>query len=37
VAAPAKLDGPYHMYRLTASVGWGKGGEISGTALKLSR
>lgn len=36
-AAPAKLDGPYRMYRLTATVGWGRGGEVSGTALKLSR
>jgi prepilin-type N-terminal cleavage/methylation domain-containing protein len=35
--APAKLDGPYRMYRLTASVGWGRGGEVTGTALKLSR
>ncbi|MCA3561117.1 MAG: prepilin-type N-terminal cleavage/methylation domain-containing protein [Aestuariivirga sp.] len=37
VAAPAKLDGPYRMYRLTASVGWGRGGQVTGTALKLSR
>ena len=37
VAAPGKLPQTYRMYRLTASVGWGKGGEVSGTALKLSR
>ena len=35
--APGKLEEPYRMYRLTASVGWGRGGEVSGTALKLSR
>ncbi|MCA3554451.1 prepilin-type N-terminal cleavage/methylation domain-containing protein [Aestuariivirga sp.] len=35
--APARLDGPYRMYRLTASVGWGRGGQVAGTALKLSR
>jgi len=37
VAAPGKLPEPYRMYRLTASVGWGAGGLITGTALKLSR
>ena len=37
VDPPAKLDGPFRMYRLTASVGWGVGGEITGTTLKLSR
>ena len=36
-AAPGKLPPPYRMYRLTASVGWGKGGEVTGTALKLAR
>lgn len=37
VAAPGKLPQAYRMYRLTASVGWGRGGEVSATALKLSR
>lgn len=37
VAAPGKLPQAYRMYRLTASVGWGRGGEVSGTALKLGR
>lgn len=37
VDGPAKLDGPFRMYRLSATVGWGKGGEVGGTALKLSR
>jgi prepilin-type N-terminal cleavage/methylation domain-containing protein len=37
VAAPGKLPQGYRMYRLTASVGWGKGGEINATALKLGR
>jgi prepilin-type N-terminal cleavage/methylation domain-containing protein len=37
VAAPGKLPSVYRMYRLTASVGWGKGGEVTGTALKLGR
>lgn len=37
VAAPAELPSPYRMYRLTASVGWGKGGEITGEALKVGR
>ncbi|MEI8179020.1 prepilin-type N-terminal cleavage/methylation domain-containing protein [Aestuariivirga sp.] len=37
VPAPAKLDGPFRMYRLTANVGWGRGGDVTGTALKLSR
>lgn len=32
-----KLPQPYRLYRLTATVGWGKGGEISGTALKLAK
>ena len=36
-AAPGRLPEPYRMYRLTASVGWGTGGVITGTALKLSR
>ena len=35
--APGKLPEPYRMYRLNASVGWGNGGVITGTALKLSR
>jgi len=35
--APGKLPPVFRMYRLTASVGWGKGGEINATALKLSR
>lgn len=34
---PGKLPEPYRLYRLTASVGWGSGGQVSGTALKLSR
>lgn len=37
VAAPARMEGPFRMYRLTASVGWGRGGQMTGTALKLSR
>lgn len=37
VAAPNELPPNYRMYRLTASVGWGKGGEVTGTALKLGR
>lgn len=37
VAAPAELPAPYRMYQLTASVGWGRGGEITGTALKVGR
>lgn len=37
VAAPKELPPNYRMYRLTASVGWGKGGEVTGTALKLGR
>lgn len=36
-AAPGNLPQAYRMYRLTASVGWGRGGEVSATALKLSR
>lgn len=34
---PARLEGPDRLYRLTASVGWGIGGQVTGTALKLSR
>lgn len=37
VAAPGKLPPGYRMYRLNAAVGWGRGGEVSGTALKLGR
>lgn len=37
VAAPDKLPEPFRMYRLTASVGWSKGGEVTGTALKVGR
>lgn len=37
VAAPGKLPDAYRMYRLTASVGWGRGGQVTGTALKLGR
>lgn len=37
VAAPGKLPATYRMYRLTASVGWGRGGEVTGSALKLGR
>lgn len=37
VAAPGKLPQPWRMYRLTASVAWGRGGEISGTALKVGK
>lgn len=37
VAAPGDLPPPYRMYRLVAAVGWGKGGEITGTALKVGR
>jgi len=36
-AAPGKLPGPYRFYRLTASVGWGAGGLVTGTALKLAK
>lgn len=36
-AAPGKLPDAYRMYRLTGTVGWGAGGMITGTALKLSR
>ncbi len=36
-AAPVQLAPPYRMYRLTATVRWGRGGEISGSALKLGR
>lgn len=35
--APDKLPPAYRLYRLTATVGWGQGGEVTGTALKLSR
>lgn len=37
IAAPAKLPEPFRLYRLTARVGWGAGGLVSGTAMKLSR
>jgi prepilin-type N-terminal cleavage/methylation domain-containing protein len=37
VAAPAKLPQPWRMYRLTATVGWGRGGQITGSALKLGK
>lgn len=37
VAPPDELPAPFRMYRLTASVGWGKGGEVTGTALKVGR
>ena len=37
VAPPVELPAPFRMYRLTASVGWGKGGEVTGTALKVGR
>lgn len=37
VAAPAKLPQDFRMYRLTATVNWGRGGEMSGSALKLGR
>ena len=37
VAAPGKLPDGYRMYRLTAAVDWGSGGEVTGTALKLGR
>ena len=37
VAAPGKLPDSYRMYRLTATVGWGAGGQVTGTALKLAR
>ena len=36
-SAPGKLPDGYRMYRLNASVGWGAGGQVSGTALKLGR
>lgn len=36
-AAPGKLPDGYRLYRLSASVGWGRGGEVTGTALKLGR
>lgn len=39
--APAGFDGKlpqtYRLYRLTATVGWGEGGEVTGTALKLAK
>lgn len=31
------LPGSYHMYRLTASAAWGKGGQMTASALKLAR
>jgi prepilin-type N-terminal cleavage/methylation domain-containing protein len=37
VAAPGELPPGYRMYRLNAAVGWGRGGEVSGTVLKLGR
>lgn len=37
VEPPAKLPPPFRMYRLNASVNWGRGGEVSATAWKLSR
>ena len=37
VAAPDQLPDGYRMYRLTGSVGWGAGGQVTGTALKLAR
>jgi len=37
VAAPARLPQPWRMYRLTGSVSWGRGGEVSGTALKVGK
>ena len=37
VAAPAKLPPPWRMYSMTATVGWGRGGQISGSALKLAK
>lgn len=40
-AAPAPTGGVlppgYRMYRLTASAGWGKGGQMTASALKLGR
>jgi prepilin-type N-terminal cleavage/methylation domain-containing protein len=35
--APGKLPPAYKMYRLTASVSWGKGGQSSASVLKLAR
>ncbi len=32
-----KLPSPYRIYRLTASVSWGRGGVASTTVIKLSR
>lgn len=37
VAAPGKLPAAFRMYRLNATVGWGNGGQVTGTAMKLSR
>lgn len=34
---PADLQPPYRIYRLTASAGWGKGGLMTATAVKLAR
>lgn len=36
-ASPARLPAPYRMYRLTASVNWGKGAGVSASALKLAQ
>ena len=33
----AKLTPPFRMYRLTASVNWGKGASVSATTLKLAQ
>lgn len=35
--AGAVLPPGYRMYRLTASAGWGKGGRMTASALKLGR
>lgn len=35
--AGAPLPEGYRMYRLTAAVGWGRGGQITAMALKLAR
>lgn len=36
-AAPAGLPQPWRMYRLTATVGWGRGGQVTGSVLKLGK
>ena len=33
----APLPQPFRMYRLTAAVGWGEGGSVSASVLKLAR